>query len=517
MTKISIIDAVDDPQLFKLWFKNSETWQAWRSFHKALFGLQMTAEEFKTFQTCTGRDKAPSEQVKEAWLIIGRRGGKSFNAALIAVYLSCFFDYRQYLAPGEHGTVALIAQNKKQARVLMRYVSGLLNNVALLKPMIQMEGKETIELTNHVDIEIHTASFRGIRGYTILAAIADEIAFWRSDESANPDVEVLNALRPAMLTIPNAMLICLGSPYARRGAMYEAHKENYGKDTDILVWQAPTRTMNPAVDQKVIDRAYKKDPASASAEYGGEFRSDVENFISKDVIDSCVVPGRHEIPYIRGIQYHAFVDPSGGSSDSMTLAVAHKENETIVIDCLRERKPPFSPESVVLEFCDVLDSYFIKSVIGDRYAGMWPRERFKNQGISYLVSERPVSQIYLEFLPMLNSGQVELLDHKKMLIQLQSLERKTGKGRDSIDHPPGGHDDLVNVVAGVSVLQVLSKKKRFGTWGRGVSNISPERKKKRAIRQYIAEHGRRPNIAWLDKNGFLPESKAVQEAQAVQK
>jgi hypothetical protein len=69
--------------------------------------------------------------------------------------------------------------------------------------------------------EISTANFRTVRGYTIVGALFDELAFWRSDESANPDTEILAAIRPAMSTIPGAILLCASSPYRQAGALYD--------------------------------------------------------------------------------------------------------------------------------------------------------------------------------------------------------------------------------------------------------------------------------------------------------
>ena len=63
----------------------------------------------------------------------------------------------------------------------------------------------------------------------------------------------------------------------------------------------------------------------------------------------------------------------------MTLAIAHKEGGNTVLDAIRERRPPFSPEAVVADFCAILKTYRITSVIGDRYAGEWPRERFRER------------------------------------------------------------------------------------------------------------------------------------------
>ena len=146
---------------------------------------------------------------------------------------------------------------------------------------------------NRIAIEIHTASYRSTRGYTIIAALLDEISIWESDEtSAEPDVEVINAIRPGMATIPGAMLLCASSPHARRGALWEAHRKHFGQDGDpVLVWQAATRAMNPAVPQSFIDAHMAEDPARARAEYFAEFRTDVETFISREVVDAAVVPG----------------------------------------------------------------------------------------------------------------------------------------------------------------------------------------------------------------------------------
>jgi hypothetical protein len=171
------------------------------------------------------------------------------------------------------------------------------------------------------------------------------------------------------------------------------------------------------------------------------------------VVDAAVVPDRYELPPMSGISYVAFVDPSGGSSDSMTLAIAHRDRDgRAILDAVRERRPPFSPDGVVQEFAELMKSYRIHRVTGDRYAGEWPRERFRAAGITYDIGEKPKSDIYRDLLPLLNSGKADLLDVPRLVTQLCSLERRTARGgRDSIDHAPGAHDDIANAVAGVLV------------------------------------------------------------------
>src|SRR5262249_56047263 len=122
----------------------------------------------------------------------------------------------------------------------------------------EMEGRtrEAIHLCNRLVIEVHTASFRTTRGYSTVAVLLDELAYWPTDEnSSEPDIEVLNAIRPGMATIPDAMLLCASSPHARRGALWDAHRKHFAKDGDpMLVWQATTRDMNATVQQSLIDQ-----------------------------------------------------------------------------------------------------------------------------------------------------------------------------------------------------------------------------------------------------------------------
>ena len=216
--------------------------------------------------------------------------------------------------------------------------------------------------------------------------------------------------------------------------------------------------MNPGLDPAIVEEAYADDPEAASAEYGGEFRNDLSDFIGRDIIRACTATGRYEIAPVRGIHYVAFVDPSGGSADSMTLGIAHKDGERVILDAVREVKPPFSPEAVVTDFAALLKSYGIKSVTGDRYAGEWPRERFRVHGIQYELAEQPKSEIYLACVPLLNATRVQLLDLPRLASQFTSLERRTSRsGRDTVDHSPGAHDDLANAVAGALLLAGSAK------------------------------------------------------------
>jgi hypothetical protein len=455
---LDILQALNDPKVFGRYFK-ADSWNVWRVFLAALFGLPLSHDQLALFKQFTGRTTAPTSPLREAWLVVGRRGGKSFVLATIAVFLACFKNSRPFLGPGEVGTIMIIAKDRAQARSIKRFISGMLRETPMLSRVLEEETAESIRLRNRIVIEIHTASYRSTRGYTIVAALLDEIAIWETDEtSAEPDVEVINAIKPGMLTVPGSMLLCASSPHARRGALWEAYRKHFGQDSDpILVWQAPTRDMNATVPQADIDAHMAEDPARARAEYFAEFRTDVETFISREVIDAAVVPGRHDLPRMDGANYTGFTDPSGGSSDSMTLSICHVEGDAAgikrtVTDLIREVKPPFSPDAVVAEFAALLKAYGIHAVWGDRYAGVWPRERFAVHGIDYRIPGKSASDLYTELLPVLNSRRAELPDNPRLVSQLCQLERHAGSAKDNIKHPPGGHDDVANSVAGAIVM-----------------------------------------------------------------
>ena len=218
MPVISLGRCLRDPNLFARHFRG-ESWAAWKVFLAALFAEPADEAGLAVYRERTGRTAWPTTPFTEGAVIVGRRGGKSRTLALVAVYLACFRSYDQFLAPGEVATIGILAVDKGQARAIFRFVLGLLKAVPMLEQLIVRHDVETIELSNRVVIEIGVASFRSTRGYTYAAILCDELAFWRSDEtSLNPDVEILRALRPGMVSIPGAVLL-MASIFAARRAL----------------------------------------------------------------------------------------------------------------------------------------------------------------------------------------------------------------------------------------------------------------------------------------------------------
>lgn len=488
---ISMREALADPAYFGA-LLGGDTWANWRVLLLAIVGEELTESEREAFRALTGRDNEPREPVSEFWAVIGRRGGKSRASGVLAAFLAGCCDWRGILAPGERGILPVLAINQMQAGQAFRFVKGVFEESPNLAALVENVTADTLSLVNGIDVRVQSASFRSIRGVTAISAICDEIAFWlnEGDASRNADKEIVAALRPALATT-GGPLIAISSPYAKRGELYSAFRKSYGLDVDALVAHADSRTMNPSLPQRIVDRAYKDDPESASAEYGAQFRSDLEQFISRETVEGCVARGVAVRPPLTGVRYFAFVDPSGGSNDSMTLAIAHREEGRVLLDCMLEKRSPFHPDQTVGEFVGTLKQYRCLAVTGDRYAGEWPRERFQAYGIRYETAEKNRSELYLDMLPLLNSGKADLLDSQRLVSQLCGLERRTARsGKDSVDHAPGQHDDLANAVAGALTL-----------CGSRLTSINISRETAQKIGASMDDLGRRARMGQLRPGG----------------
>ena len=449
---ISLIEAMDDPALFAPWFPG-DTWEGWRTVMKAAFAEPMTGEEVEFFKSIAGDRDPPAKPVRELWVVAGRRAGKDSIASVIAAHAAALFSHGNRLRPGERALVMCLATDRDQAKVVLNYTRAFYNEIPMLRAMVVNETAQGFELNNQVDVAISTNSFRAVRGRPVLCAILDEIAFWRDESSSTPDVETYNALKPATASIPSSMIIGISSPYRKSGLLYRKYRDHFGKNSDVLVIRAATRQLNPLIDQSVVDEAMADDAAAASSEWMAEFRDDVGGWAEAELIERAVDDGVTVRPPRRGVAYRSFCDPSGGSKDSFTAAVAHEEDGVAILDCLIEIRAPFNPSDATKQIADVLKSFGLTDTVGDRYAGEWVVDAFAKCGISYRHSDRDRSSIYLDALPLFTSGRARLLDNRRLVTQFASLERRTSSiGKDRVDHGPGGHDDLCNSAAGALVL-----------------------------------------------------------------
>jgi hypothetical protein len=461
---MNIIEASKDGNLFQPYLGNLKSWRRWLTALRVVYGLapDWNRKSRALIEQCTGRqvDKLPADGFDTALFLTGRRSGKSRIAAVIGAFEAVLAGHESKLAKGEMGIVTVCSPTRYQSRIVQKYLRAIFDT-DLLRDEVVSECQNGFELRNGTRIEILAGDWRTIRGYTLLAAIVDEACFFGYDAESKvkSDTELIRAIQPGLKTV-GGKLVCISSPYAKKGWCYSQWKKNFGNDNGkVLVWNCPSTTMNPTLPQSVVDEAIADDLQAAKSEYLGEFRDDVGEFLPRAVIEQLVIPGRTSLIAQQGIRYFAFADLSGGRADDAALAIAHREERKVIIDFIKRWKPPFNPHHVVSLMAEEVKRFGIRRITGDNYAAEFVASAFTSNGIKYEKSEQNKSALYCELLPRLCSGEIELPDDEFLINQLASLERRTRSGgKDIVDHPPGGHDDLANAVAGVSCI--TSKGKR---------------------------------------------------------
>lgn len=455
---MNIVEAIKHDRIFKSYLGDSlATWQPWLTAMRALYGLPITkARSTKLVKQCTGLDAPalPKHGFDAALFLTGRRSGKSRVAAVVGAYEAVLGGRQKSLSKGEVGVVPIISPSKSQSRIVHGYIRSLFE-VPALANLVVNDTKTGLELADGTRIEVLTGDWRHIRGFTLLACIVDEACFFGLEDEGKvkSDTELVRALQPALATA-SGKLIAISSPYARRGWCYTTCERDWGNaNANTLVWRAPSRVMNPTLPQHIVDRALQEDLAAARAEYLAEWRDDVAAYLPRAVVEELVVKGRKELMPVPGRRYVAFADLSGGRGDDATLAIAHKQDRTVVIDKVERHRPPFNPHMVVTLMSETLELYGLGSVTGDNYGAEFVASAFGKHGVRYHKAKLNASQLYTELLPRLCSGEVELLDDDATVGQISNLERHTRSGgKDLITHPRNQHDDLANVVAGVCYL-----------------------------------------------------------------
>jgi hypothetical protein len=293
----------------------------------------------------------------------------------------------------------------------------------------------------------------------LVAAVFDEVSFWRDESSASPDTETYTAVLPSLATT-NGMLIGISTPYRKIGLLHQKHRDYFGVDgDDVLVVQGSSTVFNPTLSAATVEAQRAADPAAAISEWDAEFRVDISAFLDDALIDAAVERNRPlELPPVHGVYCGAFTDASGGvGADSYALAIAHKVGEHVVVDALRGTRGAFDPQEITREYAALCKEYRVSKVTGDAYGAEWVAGAWQRCGVHYARAELPKSQVYLEVIPLFARGLVRLPDHPRLLRELRLLERHTHRsGKDSVDHPRGGHDDHANAVCGA--LWLLSAK-----------------------------------------------------------
>lgn len=447
---VNIIQFIEDPVLIG----DKSLSPAQRMALKAIYGLALTAEELDLFRLTTGLSDYSPREWTEATLILGRRAGKSDKlASNIALYEACIREHGA--SKGEAPVVMIVASElARQSRIVFRYIEKKLEGSAILRRMIKRVTADEIELHSGVLIQVFPSNQARIRGASLACFIGDECAFWKH-EGKSIDREVIEAARPG-LSFEHSKLIKISTPYWQRGEIWNDHRDFYGKPNDhCLVFQGSTELFFPGYSKIKLALAKLRDKTSYESEFLAHFRTDLSAMFDQAAIDAAVDADRPmEIEPNSEHSYFCFVDVAGGGGkDSYALAIAHLDGTRVIIDIVRSRAPKFNPQEVTRQYAELLQTYKIERVCGDKFSGDWAAQEWAKHGISYDRAEKTKSELYLEAESLFNSGRIGIPDREKLIAQLRSLVRKVrAGGRDQVDTDGGQPEDEANVVCGAAYV-----------------------------------------------------------------
>ncbi len=422
-----------------------------RTFLKSFYGLELDNAELDFFCRATGRTTYDPREQREVTAIIGRRGGKTRLAAQIAVF-EAFRDHK--LPRGERAFILVIAPVLRQAQIAFDYVRNYLNGSPELSARVLAERKSEIELRNRITIACYPCSYVTVRGVSVVCAICDELGFWMHEETdANPEQEVIAALRPAMATFPNAKLIKISTPYRKEGILYRDFQER--ESLNHLVWQASSQEMNPTISDDVLNEAKRENEEHYRREYLAEFTDSLVGWITPEILDPCVIRGRRELPRVSNGTYVAAVDPAFSNSD-FGFAVLHRSDDGNITVAYAARwtgthNAPLNLQPVSAQINDVLQRYGINSLVGDQYCFPVLRQHFEKSGVYYRefsFGSHTRASIYGNLRQLMTQQKITLVDVPELLRQLMSLEEiRVPNGNTDIRPPRSSKDDMAIAVA----------------------------------------------------------------------
>lgn len=480
---MNILDALRHPHLFGALpaFRDLKTWGRWLIVLSAFYGLPLDAEGQEFFCKFTGRTgySPPDGGWKTLALCTGRQAGKSRVAATVAAWEAGTRD-----GAGEYAVI--LAQDRTAAtRALMSYAcEPFETQECLFNEAFVSRTQDTLSLNTGATLAVYPCRPASVRGIRARCVVLDELDFMSSPDGRDVGREVLTAARPCLATT-GGRLVVLSSPGRVGSAFHRLVSANWGRDdSDVLVIRASAPELNPTLGADYL-RSMEADPSAYKSEVAGEWVEAESQLFDSAALDACVVSGRVELPpeACRGVV--AFADPAAGNrgGDRFALALGYRDGARVVIAALRAWSPPFSPAGVVEEVADICKRYGVRSVTGDRFGGNVVAELFRSNGLAYQTAPASASDLYMDLLPVVSAGGVELPDPTlsktaaDLMADLRSIVRRPGgAGRDRAEAPRGsgraGHADLGNAVAGL-VAALPAKRPGVRVTGAQLSAAQP--------------------------------------------
>jgi hypothetical protein len=448
----------------------------------ALITASMTEVEIYEFLTDKPYDPKAIEEVKvnKIDLICGRRSGKTLISAIVAIYCAISNNWKPFLKKTPFATVLIMSHSREFSDEVLEVIKSLIEASPILSKLINNQAKQTTSAMNlkvpwvieggvieysKVQIKVGAASSKTTRGMAACAVLCDEIAYWNLDETMKEtDVKIMKAVRPATKQFGDlAMLIKLSSPGIKQGVLYNEYKaDRDGKlPKSYAVFKAPTWMMNSLIPNKEIIEEWELDQDGFDTEYRSNFADSLSNFMSPEMV---------EIARMRTVKFLAPLDTKEAKYFAAIDAAFKADRFTFTIVSVREnrvtqhvtmgwegsRKEPVKAHTVAQYIKNITKSFPVDFVAADQFAFQPLKEIFDQYNVElreYTFAPMFKKKIYFNLKKLINSQQMDLLDHEQQAKELKELVvEQSATGTIKIGHPAGGKDDFADSLAVASFL-----------------------------------------------------------------
>jgi hypothetical protein len=380
------------------------------------------------------------DNISHAIWALGRRSGKTFMAAVAAVYM-CFVEDEYFVKKvrkGEKWYIITVANDLGQAKIALDNIRQLIIN-SPFNEEITRETSLEIEISNGCVFQAIPASARASRGKAVVGCLFDELAFGLEGDANRGAEAMYTALSPSIAQFgKKGKIIELSSPYLTSGLFFDHFKQAQSGDfPGMQALQIPTWEINPSLsyDSDFLTRARLKDEESFAVEFGAQFRASNSVLLSPEIVDVAINKDRTVLTPRREFcgTYVLALDPARGGvgRDDYTACIVHYEGQRLVIDKFHSFEPDFDiggkKEVNIAKVEDWIREhhriYDFASIVLDQFNSSGTIQSmskdFPIAELTWSVSTK--MRAFSKMKELFNAGLIELYPHKKAIWQLKNL------------------------------------------------------------------------------------------------
>lgn len=447
---------------------------AQREFCRVAFDLEAPGED-ATAERIWGvrRLEAPTSPPRVVGAVCGRGSGKTrFFGAYRLLHLALTVDLSG-LPHGEDAVCPIVAPDLATARHTLAFARGAAEELlpdAILEASrdrfaIRREGRKRVV----IEAKAASAGGKAIRGRSMPGALLEELAFFFDADHRVNDIEVFRALQPRIMS--GGQLLCISSPWARSGVLWDLYSDNYGHPHGALVGHAPTLLMREggpgyAEIAEAVASMRRTDPENARREFDAEFLSTnasayFDQRAIEQAIDKTITldddPDDPEMRHVQisprpGLLVH-FGGDLGFTRDS-AASVGIERGELYRVCDLKEYRPkrgPLKPSTTVHAIAERIRVAGGDCMVADAHYRETVREHLTEAGLDLVHAPEGATgkaEAHSTARTVLHSGLARIPDYPRFLRQMQQLEaRPTSGGQLSFSSPrwaTGGHGDILS-------------------------------------------------------------------------